>query len=218
MKDRQVESVPMQTRIPVVSAVLHCVAMTAVVFLRSGFGYAYLRPKSIFFACSWAFALFCIYAWIEPGAWQHHAPICIFGMASMGLYWLHLSVAFVSQLRGSATHDNDSGTPHILRIVNHPRLQAAWVMWGEPVLLLAAALTCGLLGPAWKNLSTWFLTVSLCLGFKEFLNHWFRIRHEKIQGDNLDDAKENIVRNAGEEASDLPPPSRKPKAKYPRAS
>lgn len=47
MKDRQTEASPFQPRIPVLSFLLHCISMPVVVFLRSGFGFAYLRPNSI---------------------------------------------------------------------------------------------------------------------------------------------------------------------------
>ena len=42
--------------IPLISPLLHCTAMTGLVFLRRNFGYAFLRPKAIFFAFTWAFA------------------------------------------------------------------------------------------------------------------------------------------------------------------
>ena len=97
MKDRQVPHTPAPPRIPFVSAVLHCVSMSVVVFLRSGFGYAYLRPRSIFFASSYAFGLFLIYAWNEPGVWEKTAEIRYYGLSVVGLYVLHLIAAFFGE-------------------------------------------------------------------------------------------------------------------------
>src|SRR5690606_22769981 len=78
MKDRQAEPSPSQPRIPLLSTLLHCVSMTVVVFLRSGFGFAYFRPRSVFLAGIWAFALFTVYAWNEPAVWQWSASLCVF--------------------------------------------------------------------------------------------------------------------------------------------
>ncbi len=197
MKDRQVEQSPAALRIPIISTLLHCVAMTVIVFLRSGFGYAYLRPKAVFFAFSWAFTLFTAYSWIEPGKWYANGSLCLYGMATIALYWLQLSWTFATELRGNATHDNDSGNPHTLRILGwcgaqpSPAVRNFWVIWVEPVIVLLAAIAARLLLNA-QNLSTWLLLASACLWTKEALNHWLQLRQRKRQRDTMDDAREGL--------------------------
>jgi hypothetical protein len=98
MKDRQMPLDGGEPRILVLSAALHCAAMTVLVFLRSSFGFVFLRPKSVFFAISWAFVLFVIYAWCEPDVWAAYRSVCLFGVAAMLLYWTHLVQAFAREL------------------------------------------------------------------------------------------------------------------------
>lgn len=201
MKDRQVEQTLAMLRIPVISTLLHCVAMTVIVFLRSGFGYAYLRPKAIFFAFSWAFTLYSAYSWIEPGKWRMNSVLCIYGMAAIALYWLHLIVTFVTELLGTATHDNDSGKPHTLRILGWfgfrapPAVRNFWVTWVEPAVVLIAALAVRLPGLDARNLSTWLLLAAPCLWLKEALNYWLQIRQRKRQHDTMEDAREGLNEN-----------------------
>jgi hypothetical protein len=197
MKDRQVEHSAPQQRIPIVSAVLHCVTMSAAVYLRSGFGYAYLGPKSIFLSGSWAFLLFTIFAWNEPRMWQRFAGLCLFGIVACALYTFHLVRAFGSELRGTAKHDNYSGTPHLIRILNSAGVQlplearALWTIWAEPALMLLAALLARWpLGS--ETLSAWLLLVAPCLWLKEALNHWLQLRQRKRQSDAMEDAEDSI--------------------------
>lgn len=197
MKDRQVEPTPAQARIPFISAVLHCISMTAIVFLRGKFGYAFLRPKSVLLASCWAFALYSIYAWNASGVWQKNASLCLFGLSASALYVFHLIVAIVREARGTASHDNDSGTPHILallpfaRLPSAERFRALWVIWAEPALvLLAAILARWPLGA--QNLSTWLLLVTPCLFLKEITNYWVEIRQRKRQRDAIDDAEDGL--------------------------
>jgi len=222
MKDRQVEQTFVQQRIPIVSAVLHCVAMTALVFLRSGFGYAYLRPKSIFLASSWACLLFSIYAWNEPAVWASNSGLCIFGCAGALLYMAHLFISFVSELRDNATHDHDSGTPHILRLMSllnmHPstEFRSRMVMVAEPGIVFATALILGRLGLGMKNLSAWLHLAALCMFLKELINHWLQLRQRKRQRDAIDDAREGID-SIHTNQSELPTANRRPKVRRPRA-
>ena len=134
-----------EPRIPFFSAALHCVAMTALVFLRSSFGFVYLRPKSVFFVFSWAFALFTIYAWIESAVWREYRSVCIFGVAAMTLYWIHLLVAFARQWGKQDQHDRYSGTSHGLRLMRKEgmsptsRLEWKFHVLAEPAVVLFAA-------------------------------------------------------------------------------
>src|SRR5450432_259604 len=103
-------------RIPVLSPTVHCVAMTALVYLRTSFGYAVLRPKSIFFAFSWAFCLFAYIAWNEPALWSDYRAVWIFGFGAVALYWLHFLIAISRELYRVGEHDHYSGESHLLRL------------------------------------------------------------------------------------------------------
>jgi len=223
MKDRQALQTPALLRIPVLSTVLHCISMSVLVFMRSGFGYAYLRPKSLLLACSWAFLLFTVYAWHEPRVWAAHSSLCVLGLASVALYALHLMWAFASQLRGSATHDNHAGTPHTLRMFQWLGLpvstgsQNFWVIWAEPGFVLLAGMLCLAGGYAQASLSTWFLLAGSCLWLKESLSYWLQLRQRKKQRDSFEDAEEGLKPESGQVQTDLPAPTRRDKVQRQRS-
>lgn len=179
-----------ELRIPFFSPALHCVAMTAIVFLRSSFGYRYLSPKSVFFAFSWAFALFSIYAWNEPEIWREYRVACVFGSAAIILYWVHLLIAFIREVREQGRHDRYSGTPHALVLLpkDPPWRQVEMLeLWAEPAAVLFAAAALRFLFRE-RHLSAWLVFVGLCFWCKEALNYWFGLRFLKAQKDMLDDA------------------------------
>lgn len=223
MKDRQVPSKPPQLRIPILSAVLHCVSMTVIVFLRSSFGYAYLSPKSVFFAFSWAFTLFCLYAWHEPGAWPRYWLLCVSGLAAIALYVAHLVTAFGRELYRSGEHDHDSGTPHALRLLRRAgkgtsaAFQRNWHVWSEPGMILLAGLALRYIAGE-RHLSMWLLVVAPCFWLKEVLNVWFQLRQLKRHEDSREDA-EDIFEDAVSAApvAAAPKPAGKEKIRRARA-
>ena len=196
MKDKQVEPPSGQARIPVISPVLHCVSMTVLVYLRSTFGFAYLRPKSVFLAFSFSFILFSIYAWMEAGAWPHYRTLCVFGLGSITLYLLHLLFAFSRELYRRGEHDQYSGRSHLARIIRRgqgtlPSFEMHLHLWAEP----GAVLITGLLFRypfGERHLSTWLLLAGVCLSIKEALNYWHNLRQKKRQGDIFDDAEQGV--------------------------
>jgi hypothetical protein len=176
MKDVQMPSGGSGQRIPVLSALSHCCGMTVVVFLRSSFGYNYFRPRSVFFALSWAFTLFCVYAWNEPEVWIVYHRVCIFGIAAMVLYWTHFGLAFANEWTKNWRHDRYTGKSHIVRLLSlagvqrTPQLEEALQIWAEPWLVYAACF----------------------LWCKEAINAWFGMRHDKKQKDIFDDAAHTV--------------------------
>ena len=222
MKDRQVEPSGVQPRIPVISPLLHCVSMTALVYLRSSFGFVYLRPKSVFFAFSWAFALFTVYAWNEPEIWQQYRAVCLFGIAAISLYCSHLLIAFVRELYHRGEHDHYSGRSHPIRFmrwtgrVANPHVEMNVHLWAEPLAILAAALTLRfVLGE--RHLSTWLVFAALCLWFKEAFNYWHHLRQKKRQGDIFDDAGDTVEPPSANPIQQEPPKaSRKARVKRQR--
>lgn len=221
MKDRQIALEGGEPRIPLISTALHCVAMTALVFLRSSFGYVYLRPKSVFFVFSWAFGLFTIYAWNEPDVWRSYRAACIFGVAAIILYSLHLLTAVIGQWRGRAPHDRFSGTSHIIRLMRRAgaspgaAFEERLHLWGEPAIIMVAAALIRCLGQT--HLASWLAFVSLCFWCKESLNQWFQIRQTKRQKDIFDDASDTPdAPSASNPGQDAPKATRKERVKRAR--
>lgn len=206
MKDTQIKT-GSDLAIPVFSPFLHCVAMTVIVFVRSSFGFRYLGPKSVFFAFTWAFVLFTVYAWNEPEVWREYRAACIFGVAAAALYWLHLLLAVMREVREKGRHDRYSGTSHAAFLLRKdpPWQQVQRVkLWVEPATVLVAALALRWLCDE-RHLSAWLVFAGLCFWAKEALNFWFGIRLVKSQKDMLDDA-ESMADEATPTAADQAPP------------
>ena len=209
MKDKQIAPVSVEPHVVLLSPVLHCVSMTALVFLRSSFGYAFLRPKSFFFAASWAFVLYAAYAWIDSATWYGHQPLLWFGVAAVFLYWFHFSVTVSREWRATGRHDNDSGTSHgmfFLRSFGRSlssKLERRICLWMEPGGVFCVALSLRVGGE--RFLSAWLLFTAGCMWVKEILNRWFSIRRHK-RGKNLgedcsDEFEDQGGRTSGEEAA-----------------
>jgi hypothetical protein len=185
--------------------------MTALVYLRSSFGFVFLRPKSVFLAFSWAFILFFIVAWLEPELWHEYRAMCIFGLGSVALYWIHLLVAVSRELYRAGEHDQYSGTSLILRLLRRPGFTTESAemnvhLLGEPATVLLFSIVLRLVF-AEKYLSAWLVVVAVCMICKEGMNYWFRVRRDKIKDDMISDAKEQ-----GEALPDNHPPAAAPKA------
>ncbi len=221
MKDKQIPPPGTEPRIPVISAVLHCVSMTALVFLRSSFGFAYLSPKSVFFAFSWAFALFTIYASNEPPVWREFRAVCLFGMAAVTLYWLHLLGAFLRELYRKGEHDHYSGRSHPLHVIGRAGrgpgsfLEMNLHLWGEPAAVFMAALALRfVIGES--HLSIWLFFVAVCLWFKEAFNYWHHLRQQKRQADIFEDAGDTVEPEAAAGGPNHEPPKATRKARVKR--
>jgi hypothetical protein len=223
MKDRQMPLDGGEPRIPVLSAALHCAAMTDLVFLRSSFGFVFLQPKSVFFAISWAFVLFAIYAWCEAEVWTAYRAACFFGAAAMLLYWTHLAQAFARELGEKGRHDRYSGTSTALRILRlvgmstSDRAERAFQLWGEPSVVLLAAFILRIAFHE-RHLSAWLYVAAGCLWCKEALNSWFELRSRKRQKDIFEDADDTIDPQSGAARETQAPPkaTRKPRVKRER--
>lgn len=197
MKDIHGER-PTPGRIPVLSPTLHCVAMTALVYLRSSFGLTLFRPRSIFFAFSVAVGVLDYIAWHEPDFWNEYRAACIFGGGAVALYWLHLSITFVRELRRKSEKDDYSGTSHVFRVlrrlgISGPKTEMNVHLWLEPVIVLMFSAILRLVF-AEQHLSTWLVVVAVSMFSTEGLNYWTEIRRDKIAQDITEDAEDR--RNA----------------------
>lgn len=198
MKDKQVFSASSggELGLFLLSTVLHCVSMTVLVYLRRSFGLAFLRPKSFFAACTWAFLLFAVYAWIDGDAWRTYRPVLRFGFGAMVLYWLHLTTTLWQEWHGRAQHDRFSGYSNLGKLPVNLRSKLRVVvageryqLWVEPSLVLTLAIwlrvICGEC-----HLSAWLELSAVCLWSKEAINRWVSLRERKRCHDMLADAEE----------------------------
>ena len=224
MRDRQVEIPTGQARIPLVSALLHCVSMSVLVYLRSSFGFVYLRSKSVFFAFSWALLLFTIYAWNEPPVWQEYRFVCVFGIGSVALYWFHLTISFVRELNRKGEHDRYSGRSHPFRLmrlwgsVATPRAEMIQHLWVEPAAVLISAVVIRIMFGD-THLSLWLLFAAVCLWVKEALNYWHQLRQQKRQEDIFSDTEDSVADTSPNTPNFEPPvAARKARVKRQRSS
>ena len=220
MKDRQTNSQGPQHSIPLVSPILHLLAMPAIVYLRSGFGFSFLSSKIIFLSLAWAQVLFSIYAWYEEDVWAKYWAVAAFGDGAVALYATHLLAAFSREVKRTGRHDFYSGTSHILRLPGFSQLQGGSGfetivhLWLEP-LVIAIAATLLRAFAAELVLSRWLLLVAASLWLKEFINYWYRIRHDKKEQDIFTDAEEKMGRHVGPEAPLPKAAGRKARVKRP---
>ena len=221
MKDRQFPTQGPLPSIPILSPLLHWLAMPVLVFLRSGFGYSFLSPKSVFLSFVYASAAFCIYAWLEPGAWSKYWAGALFAGGASLLYTLHLVTAVLRETQKTGKHDYYSGTSHLLRLPGfaqqrgNTRFGTLLHLWIEPAIVFVAATALrGFMSEL--RLSSWLLFVVAAMWLKEFINYWYGLRSEKKHGDIMDDAMEKMPAG-GSGAGSAPPGAggRKPRAKRP---
>jgi hypothetical protein len=166
--------------------------MTAFVFLRTSFGYTFLRPKSVLLAFAWAFTLAFIVAWNEPLIWREYRVACIYTIGAVGLYVIHFSIAFYCEWRKRAREDHYPGTPHAERIARMVRVPAVFGetfrFWVEPgFVALFAFILRFVFGES--HLSSWLLFVAFCMFGREAINHWTGVRRDKAFTEGIDKAK-----------------------------
>lgn len=224
MKDRQIQSAGAQPSVPIISPVLHWIAMPAIVFLRSRFGYSFLSPKSVFLAFGWASLLFFIFAWEEQGTWRSMWAVALFGVVASALYAAHLGAAFWRERERKGKHDFYSGTSHLLRVPGfsqnrgNQQFETVLHLWIEPaVILVVAVFLRGFLSEKW--LSLWLLVVVAGMWLKAFINYWYGIRSEKKHEDIMEDAGEKMPGGGAFSEVELPSSGgRKPKRARPSQS
>jgi hypothetical protein len=205
MNDKQIPSAPSATGIPIISPVLHFFAMPALVFWRHGFGYAFLRPKSVFLSVSVASFLSCFVIWHEPSLKPELGSAAAFTAAVSALYLLHLWHTFRSQILRSAAHDRYSGTPYLLAFwpgQQRENQQRFIRMVAEPALTLVIAVAVSHVGGC-GCLALILMVAAVALALKEAINGWLTLRRGKIVEDGLSDVKDNMPAQPGNSS---PPP------------
>ena len=182
--------------------------MTALVYLRTSFGYTFLRPKSVFFAFSWAFVLFFIVAWNEPDLWRGYRAVCFFGIGAVTLYWGQFFRTFSREWRKKAEDDNFPGISHIMRFPRRAGIPAPNEeivrLWAEPaaVFFVSGALRIVL---EERHLSTWLFFAAICMIGREAINHWTGVRRDKVVVETIQKAERQGDALAGERPTVAPP-------------
>jgi hypothetical protein len=205
MKDRQIQAPGAQPSVPILSPFLHWLAMPAIVCLRSGFGYSFLSPKSVFLTFAWASLLFLIDSWLE----KQTLGVPFFAAGTSLIYVLHLLTAFTMETRRKGKHDFYSGTSHLLRLPGFSQQRSneqvvTFVhLWLEPVIVVMSAAILKAFTEQ-GGLSKWLLLVAGGLWMKEFLNYWYGLRVEKKHGDIIEDAEEKMPGAGGSSSFPLP--------------
>lgn len=220
MIDRQPIPGDTSGRVPVISPLLHGIAMTGVVFLRSSFGIVYLRDKSIFLSFGYVQLAFTVIAVLESGVFAHYRGEVIFGTAAALLYMMHLATAVIREMRKTGKHDQYSGTSHLLRFTRNPAESTEmWLhlVW-EPALILIVALALRFFTNC-RGTSNWLVLVAVALACKEMINYWSDLRRGKRGEDMRDDTKTAVTRNVSDVTTTQPgKTARKEKVKRRRAS
>lgn len=193
MKDRHIKAEDTSGYLPIISPILHFISMTGVVFLRTNFGYVYLRPKSIFLSLGWAQLLFAIYVCLEPGMLPKYGWGALFGAAAFVLYAIHLGNSVFRQVLRNGAHDKDSGHPHLMDFVpKNKKVPVTLIkLWVEPGMILVASIIIRkVAADSW--LPNWLVLVALSLWFKEFVNYWCQLRQGKVHDDMVKDTEETV--------------------------
>lgn len=188
MKDKPLAPQTPSGCIPLISPLLHCVAMPVLVFLRHSFGYNYLRPKKIFLASVIVTGGFAFAVWHDP-ALKALFPLAAFAALASALYLAHLVSGIIRLTRGDAEHDQYSGTSFLLAFVPPSRRRKCEGFIhcvGEPLLTSGM----GYLVP--HPLGKTLVMCGIALGMKEVIRAWLSLRFDKALSDNLADAKDKM--------------------------
>lgn len=190
MRDKQASAEVLSGGIPVISPVLHFLAMPVLVFWRRGFGYAFLSPKSVFLSTIFAVGILSYIVWHEPAIKARYASLTIFAMAASALYLIHLACSIARQVGKDAEHDQFSGASNLLLFLPAPRrasVEAVLHRLLEPGLTMLAGFW--FINPPLGN----FLFISgASLAVKESINAWLTIRTKKRLKDSLDETEEKL--------------------------
>lgn len=200
MNDKQVGDKKASNAIPVVSPLLHCLAMPVAVLLRFNFGYLYLSPKSIFFPIILTGSIASFAAWNSDIKPSEVHPLIIFHGVASGMYLIHFLIAYCSQWAHAAEHDQDSGRSILWAFYskNRGRPEMLIHLFGEPALVILAGMMIR------SPLGYLLIICGIALFLKEWINAWLSLRSEKITEDALADAE---TRMDAQSLEKLPPAS-----------
>ena len=200
---------PAPTPIPLLSPALHCVSMTAFVYLRTSFGYTFLQSWGVFFAFSWALVLAVIVVWDNPPLWREYRAICIYITGAIILYWIHYAITYFSEWRKRAEDDPYPGKMHTERLARLLGFSAVSEetlrFWIEPGLVAFVSLVLRFVFRE-SHLSSCLMFVAFCLVGREAINQWTTLRRDKAFGEGVRKAKRQGENLSAEDQTPLPLP------------
>lgn len=189
MKDRPLLGTASSSSIPVISPLLHCLAMPVLVFLRYSLGYSYLSPKKVFLSSIFVAALFAYVVWHDP-AFSQFFTLAAFAVLASALYLIHLVYGILRLTQSIAEHDYYSGTSFLLVLIppaKREKYEGFTHCIAEPFLMIGIGyfVASGVLGKV--------LVVSgIAIGLKELIRTWLLLRSQKVLADNLEDAEDKM--------------------------
>lgn len=193
MKDKQARATTPAHEIPIISQLLHFVSMPVIVFWRAGFGYSYLRPKSVFLASSFACFVAAYIVHNEASLAARFGAVSKFLAISSALYLLHLIRSLWLESRFEAKHDQYSGTSHLVRVFSTSGDDAKRIGMFKTIVEPIITLVIGLVIQKTfsHNLGSLLFWIGLAFFLKELIRSWLTLRRRKRQSDNIEDAEEN---------------------------
>lgn len=194
--DYQIHKKAPQPGIPVVSAVLHVISMTVVVFLRRRFGYSYLQYISTFVAITWGLLIFTGFAWAsrnENTVWQHHKWLILFTTTSLVLFFIHLAIAYFGVYLRINPHDHEAGKSWLE--TGNPSDPAITHLLIEPLFVFSAGAVFYFISAETVMLGLWLFIAAIAMSIKESINSFHHERKLQQTSDALLDAERNMRHN-----------------------
>lgn len=192
MKDKQARAAAPAHEIPIISQLLHFASMPVIVFWRSGFGYSYLRPKSVFLASCFACFVASYIVHNDAILADRFGAVSKFLVLSSTLYLLHLLRSLWLESRAKAKHDQYSGTSYLTSILSASGVDAKRIGMtqtiAEPILTLLVGFV--IQKNFSQNLGSLLFWIGWAFFLKELIRSWLTLRRRKRQSDNIEDAEE----------------------------
>lgn len=214
MIDKQTPARVGSAGIPVISPVIHCLAMPVIVLLRWRFGYSYLSPKTIFFALIFATILLDYALWHDLGLRPNLLSSALFLTAAFSAYLINLAGALICQGVGRAEHDQFSGRSYLLVLMGKPNRPKYETLVHTSIEPLIAGIAGLVLLPDY--LGRILLASAAALALKELIGVWLAIRLKKRTRDNLQDAKDSMSEARPNISQEAPAAGKSSRERYPR--
>ena len=170
--DPHTKAAPPLDGFPVLSPVLQVLSMSVVVFTRHRFGYAYLKPASLFLTLGLALVIFAGFAWTsrtENHVWLKFFPLIAFSFTWLIAYFYHCFICHIRQWIKKAPLDNASGISFL----------GSWPL--EMLVAFAIGAWLFYTSQRFLPLGTWLMTAAAALGTKEALNSWYYRRIQTVR-------------------------------------
>lgn len=215
MKDNQAKNDATLSGVPLLSPLLHCIAIPIVVFLRFNFGYAYLGPKFIFLPVIFTGSAASLLAWQFSSLQDNVRGLIGFHIAASALYLVHLAIAHGSIWARSSEHCQFSGSSYLLAL-SPAKSRNDFEPWAHRVIEpLIVGVGAALIG---ESLGAFLMIAAISLLMKEWINAWYTLRQQKAAEDAIIDAETRMDPHRNEERKPITGAGRTDEADRPRSS